>query len=165
MHLNLLKERFGLTYHSVPKEDRGYVLWVDAGGPKIAPVTGEAGASNSKSTGVGRSGARGAAGVDWIWQRNVEGGIVRISLKEASMSALAGALSMQFASVGAPVAVINKTGLSGKYAFALAYENTQSPGPGITAVLRSQLGLRLTEAKIRRDHIVIDHLEWVPTEH
>jgi uncharacterized protein (TIGR03435 family) len=150
MHLNLLVERFGLSYHSLDKEDHGYDLRVDAGGPRITAENRDSGGS----AGIGSS-----SDVSWLWHRGVEGGIVHLSFTKASMGALAGALSREIT----PSTVVDKTSLTGRYTFEIVYENTQSPESDIVAAVRKQLGLRLVGAKLLREHIVIDRLGPVPT--
>jgi uncharacterized protein (TIGR03435 family) len=168
MHLNLLIERFGMSYHRVSKEDRGYELSVDKGGLKIADST--AHPSNVSAAhvagGIPETDGRGntVPGDNWLWQRKVEGSMVLVSFKDASIAALAGALSSWLSGGGAPVSVVDKTGLPGRYTFQLSYENSPTPEPDILAAVRAQLGLRLTAARLLRDHIVIDGLKQLPSE-
>jgi len=78
--------------------------------------------------------------------------------------------------------VIDKTGLTQKYDFALEYTpdlsgvppppdpatppvpQTSDLGANLPSALEKQLGLRLTRAKAKLDVIVVDHVETTPTE-
>jgi uncharacterized protein (TIGR03435 family) len=75
--------------------------------------------------------------------------------------------------------IADKTGLSGKYDFHLAYlgggvvggalqpppvDGQDQPGPDIFTALEKQLGLKLEKTKAPLDVLVIDHIERVPTE-
>jgi uncharacterized protein (TIGR03435 family) len=65
--------------------------------------------------------------------------------------------------------VIDKTGLQGRYFFALQYSqlgtNTETDGaPDIFGAVQQQLGLKLEPAKAPVEMLVVDHLERTPTE-
>jgi uncharacterized protein (TIGR03435 family) len=67
--------------------------------------------------------------------------------------------------------VIDATGLTGKYDFALFWDMSAGtgasdlePGPTLIEAVQSQLGLKLEQKKGPVEIIVVDHMERVPTE-
>ena len=65
-----------------------------------------------------------------------------------------------------PGAIVDKTGLTGRYDFTLRY--TMQPGPNddtpsIFTAVEEQLGLKLVPASAPLDVVVVDHIER-PTE-
>jgi uncharacterized protein (TIGR03435 family) len=64
------------------------------------------------------------------------------------------------------IRVIDKTGLSGDYDFALHYarDGDEEPALDIFGAIESQAGLKLQRAKIPLEFIVVDHAEKVPSE-
>ena len=149
----LLTERFKLQFHRETRVLPAYALTVLKGGPKFDK--GNGGESSASPDGKGG-----------------------ISYKNYSMSALATALSLMPA-VGH--AVLERTGLSGKYNFALSLldappeasidESKTSPGADgdpvsspILSNLQLQLGLKLQAVKAPIEMFIIDHIERTPTE-
>lgn len=74
--------------------------------------------------------------------------------------------------------IVDKTGLTSSYDFALEFSGAWSPGgaflpppegqpdsaPMLIDALREQLGLWLQPGKTTLDALVIDHVEKIPTE-
>src|ERR1700744_5786261 len=137
----LLRDRFKLEAHIEMREVPVYNLVVSKGGPKIKPFDPEH---------PGQQPAR-LPGASML-VGGFEG--PRIS------KALAG-------TAGRPV--IDKTGLKGRYFFAIQYSqlgtNTETDGaPDIFGAVQQQLGLKLEPAKAQVEILVVDHLERTPTE-
>jgi uncharacterized protein (TIGR03435 family) len=137
----LLKDRFKLEAHIEMREMPVYNLVVAKGGPKIKPFDPEH---------PGQQPAR-VPGASML-----VGGfeVPRIA------KALAG-------TAGRPV--IDKTGLQGRYFFAIQYSqlgtNTETDGaPDLFGAVQQQLGLKLEPAKAQVEILVVDHLERTPTE-
>jgi len=147
----LLSERFQLQFHREMRELPVFALTVAKGGPKFKE--GDGGESSAYPDGKGG-----------------------ISFKNYSMEALATLLS-NMPAVGR--AVVDRTGLGGKYTFAA---NLSDATPGaidikksigadedpvsspILSNLQLQLGLKLDAVKVPLEMIVIDHAEKTPTE-
>ena len=149
----LLSERFRLQFHRETRELPVFALTVAKGGPKFKK--GDGGESSAYPDGKGG-----------------------ISFKNYPMDALATLLS-NIPAVGR--AVVDRTGLSGKYTFAANLSDTP-PGASIGDIKKSigadvdpvsspvlsnlqlQLGLKLDAVKMPMEMIVIDHAEKIPTE-
>lgn len=149
----LLSERFKLQFHRETRELPVFALTVAKGGPKFKE--GDGGESSAYPDGKGG-----------------------ISFKNYPMDALATLLS-NMPAVGR--AVVDRTGLSGKYTFA-ANLSDAAPGTSIGDIKKSigadvdpvsspilsnlqlQLGLKLDAVKVPMEMIVIDHAEKTPTE-
>ena len=99
-----------------------------------------------------------------------------MTVKGLTLSDIAGKLSPQLRRP-----VIDKTGLTGKYDFALEYTPdlsglppppdaaatpppTSDLGTDLPSALEKQLGLKLTRRRAKLDVIVVDHVERNPTE-
>jgi len=188
MLLNLLKERFHLTYHSVKKEFDAYTVVVAKGGAKLKaaapavdpmPEERQPGAlvtpvpsdrDGFPQLPAGRSDFRGTS----------ENGITREAFRMITLQELSDYL--QFVLKGSRV--VDKTGLTGAYDFHLEFSEAGLPGPmgmGVSATslneagqtaaapdlfaaLEKQLGLRLEKSKTQLDVIVIDHMDKTPAE-
>jgi uncharacterized protein (TIGR03435 family) len=149
----LLSARFKLQFHRETRELPVFALTVAKGGPKFKE--GDGGESSAYPDGKGG-----------------------ISFKNYPMDALATLLS-NMPAVGR--AVVDRTGLSGKYTFA-ANLSDAAPGASIGDIKKSigadvdpvsspilsnlqlQLGLKLDAVKVPMEMIVIDHAEKTPTE-
>lgn len=182
MLLNLLKDRFHLTYHREKKEFDMYSLVVARGGPKLkdaaladgpppeAPQPGtRAVAAPLDRDGfpqlpAGRSAAQG----------RFQNGVTRITFRMSTPETL---LSMlQFAL--RPSRTEDKTGLTAKYDFTLEYASAGMAGlpdpageaepsdsaPDLFTALEKQLGLKLEKSKTQLDVVVVDHVDRQPTE-
>lgn len=185
MLLNLLKERFHLTYHKDKKDFDLYTLVVAKGGAKLkdaeipdgppppAPQPGtRAVAAPQDRDGfpmlpAGRTSAQGQT-------RN---GVTRMSFRMSTPKALLGMLAFNLG----PSRTEDKTGLTGQYDFKIEFSAAGLPGPtgrGIApppdaptdpapdlfTALEKQLGLKLEKSKTQIEVIVIDHLDKQPTE-
>ncbi len=139
----LLEQRFQLKAHRETKELPVYVLAVAKSGARVKEAQGA-----SKSNGI-----RGSCG--------------RMTGVEAPMAILAMVLSRQ---LGRPVE--DRTGLTGKYDFELAWTpepgSCKAPadapgppedGPSIFTAIQEQLGLKLESTKGPVEIVVIDHVE------
>jgi uncharacterized protein (TIGR03435 family) len=138
MYQTLLADRFKLVYHWEKKEVKGYVLTVDAKGPKL-----------TKSGGPQATYFTGGSGLlqgDPISMQNLARHLTRI--------------------LGAPV--VDGTHLEGDFDIRLKYLPDDAPpdanGISIFGALREQLGLKLEAGKPLINHLVIDHLNRAPTE-
>ena len=177
MMQNLLKHRFGLSFHFEKRTFTGFDLVIANGGPKLrlaAPLDpGAALKGESVTSGPqvkkdregfpvlppGRAGFRGVAGADQH---------MRLTARSQPLSSLLKILQKPLDTDH----LVDKTGLKGIYDFELDYA-LGAPGPAVgepvdsgqdvfTAV-QKQLGLRLTKAKMTSDVLVIDNIETVPT--
>lgn len=144
----LLADRFQFKLHHELKELPVYALILDKNGPKL-----KEGVADAKYAVMLSMGVKGT-----------------ITAQKLSMSDFASALSNQ---MGRPV--LDKTGLSGDYAFKLEWTRDQaqqipglpadadpapdSSGPSIFAALQEQLGLKLESQKAPIDLLVVDHAE------
>lgn len=134
----LLMERFGLKYHRLRKDLKGYALVVDHGGAKFQLET------RPPEKWVSSSGRGLLTGPQ-------------------TMSDLAMDLTRVLSK---PVA--DETGLQGIFNFKLTWLPDEAPqdqlGPSIFTAVREQLGLSLDARLITQTVIVIDSLSRVPTE-
>jgi uncharacterized protein (TIGR03435 family) len=135
----LLRQRFHLAAHRESRLVPGYALVVSKGGAKLQV---------SKDDEMS---------FFYILTNGVEG-------KATSMATLAGVLETPS---GRPV--IDKTGIAGKYNIKLHYAPANNPSgksdlPDFFTALQEQLGLKLEPTKVPVDHLVIDHVDKIPTE-
>jgi len=162
----LLAERFKLRVHHETRDIPALSLVVGKDGPKLKEAAPESGDG------------RGGAAVNM--SAPPEGG-ERMEVKGGTMTTLVNSLT---ALLGVPV--IDKTGLAGRYDFALDYSRDQtagarsgggyneppampppspSDGPGVSLYSSVQrLGLRLEGRKLPVDTIVVDSVEKAPVE-
>lgn len=149
----LLSERFKFQFHRETRELSAYALTVLRGGPKFKEGDG----SESSVTPDGKGG---------------------ISFKNYPMDALTSLLS-NMPAVGR--AVLDRTGLNGKYTFTANLLDTPAglstgnvkaslgaDGDPVSSPIFSnlelQLGLKLESVKAPLEMIVVDHIEKTPTE-
>jgi uncharacterized protein (TIGR03435 family) len=146
----MLAERFHLALHREKKEMRAYALRVDKGGIKVATIEEDS--------------ARAA---------------FPYPLTRATMLQLANVISIQLTipnqlntdpnrpsiATGAPVAVIDKTGLDGTYDLKTLthHEPGTDPFTSWQRRLREDLGLRLDAEKDPVEVLVIDRVDRMPT--
>jgi len=182
---NLLVERFHLAYHLQTKVVPGYELTVAAGGSKLK----ESAADPNAPVPAARSDAASMTDEDGfpVLPPGVRQGMraprgrVLARFGDTSVSEFARWLGARLPpemvregggirSVSAPI--LDKTGLTERYDFTFDYAGTVVVSPGILPSIRSsvesalvkQLGLKLVEAKIPWDILVIDHVDKTPTE-
>jgi uncharacterized protein (TIGR03435 family) len=172
---NFLAERFHLKLHIQSKEFPAYELVVAKTGPKLK----EAAAGLGASTPAPRSHAEdgwpdlppnrpGMAAT----LASVAGGIVLVRLKahQEPLSVLARMLR-----VPDDLPVVDKTGLTGRFDFALEYVTglpdatlegaaEPPPAPFVFEALEKQLGLQLVRKKVPFDVLIIDGADKLPTE-
>jgi uncharacterized protein (TIGR03435 family) len=139
MMRSMLADRFHLEFHRVTKEHSVYNLVVAGGGPKIQP------AAENEPQGGSSQGPR------------------QIKGKGVTVADLA---RMLISAVGAPV--FDRTGLQGKYTFALEFAPQSGARedetlPSIFTVLQERLGLKLESGKAPIEVLVVDRAER-PTE-
>ena len=180
MLLNLLKERFHLTYHSEKKDFDLYALVVAKGGPKLkdaAPADGTLPdlpqpGSRAVAAPLDRDGfPQLPAGRPGMQGRGANG-ITRETYRMATPEMLLSSLQFQLR----PSRTVDKTGLTGKYDFTLEFASVGLPGmgrgeadqldtaPDLFTAIEKQLGLKLEKSKTQLDVMVIDHMDKQPTE-
>ena len=186
MLVPVLEERFSLKYHHEMRELPSYALVVARGGPKLkvsvdtdrpadfkAPVPGD----DSKAGGPGGGAKVGESGPNPSRGHMVHMmGPGRIDAHGSDLQILARILSQQLGRT-----VVDKTGLTGNYDYALNWTPDTSPppmpgggpeggpphndignigvGPSVFTALQEQLGLKLESEKGKVDVIVIDHID------
>jgi len=139
----LLADRFQLKVHRETQDVPIYALVIGKGGPKFQPSAPDA--SGGYSVRAGDNG-------------------LHMEVKRGTMEQLARQLSN---TAGRPV--MDKTGLTGNYAYTLDWfpaDRTPPPdldAPSMFAALQEQLGLRLESTKGPMEKLVIDYVEK-PTE-
>lgn len=154
----MLKERFGLVVHHETRELPEYALVIAKGGAKI-----EEGKPDTSAPPDSR----------------IRGGS-RMSMDRGRMKFEDGGdgldFLLQILSSQTGRAVVNKTGLTGKYSFTLTWSPQMSAGgprggaesdastpldaaPDLFTAIQEQLGLKLEPMKGPVDVVVIDHLE------
>jgi uncharacterized protein (TIGR03435 family) len=190
---SLLTERFGLEAHRETRRSKAYELAIAKGGPKLTSSTKGDGRLDDSGVIVNPKFVKGAnglpelaAGADVPRSYSVvlsgpDGLLYRFWGRRETMSQLAGLLSAQ---LNQPV--IDGTGLRGEYDFTLTWavesvggvvprtgpppdmiETRSDPvvsGLPIFGALQTQLGLRLQGARRPIAVLVIDRLNWNPTE-
>lgn len=163
----LLADRFKLTIHHETKVLPIYELVVAKGGPKLKEAT----TGDKYSDGI-----KGPDGVSRAGMMMMRPG--QFTGQGIPLASLANQLSQQLHRT-----VVDKTGLTGKYDFALQWTDDQSDsmfkgadgapqraepapdasGPSIFTALQEQVGLKLQSTKGPVETIVIDHVE-MPSE-
>jgi uncharacterized protein (TIGR03435 family) len=139
MMQSLLAERFQLKFHQEPRELPCYALVVAKGGPKFKE------ASPDDEEGMRMT------------SRNH---VTVITAKRASLDLLVDELT-----VNGDRPVIDKTGLTGEYAYTLSWTidrgrpPLETDGPSIFVALQEQLGLKLEPQKAPVMTIIVDRLE------
>jgi len=141
MRQALLADRFKLKIHRRTREGPVYALVLAKDGTKLKAATAEEDAQCKVNIGRGQ-----------------------LSMQSCPMLSIAVALSQVVART-----VADKTGLPGRYSFALDWSATGDPmsaansseqsGPSIFTTIQEQLGLKLDSQKGPVEDIVIDHVE------
>jgi uncharacterized protein (TIGR03435 family) len=146
MYQKLLADRFKLSFHREKKEFSVYILEPDKDGPKLAK-------SDSDPNGP----------THLIWNPGPHGGststFVNQTIADLDDFLMWAVKDRQ---------VVDRTGLTGRYDFALTFAvdpfaPEAGEAPDIFHAVQEQLGLKLVSTKARVDVIVIDHVE-PPTE-
>ena len=165
---NLLTDRFNLQIHRETKQMPGYVLSVAKGGPKFRESN-PAPELESDSGGSAKP-EKDADGYP-VFPRGsritmaIMNGKARFQYAGETLEHFALQLSYQLHG-----AVIDQTGLSGRYDLAVNWDARQKVpedeerGPDLVQAVKESLGLQLREEKVPVDVIVIDHAEHTPVE-
>jgi uncharacterized protein (TIGR03435 family) len=133
---SLLADRFRLKTHREQRELTVYGLMLAKNGPLFSKIF-------AKSTGTSSS-----------IHTNHGPGESRIAVTGISIGQFAGMLGNRMGRI-----VIDKTGLTGNYDFALVWDPDSTPGstvPSVFAALQEQMGLRLESQKAMVPVLVID---------
>ena len=187
MLVPVLEERFNLKYHHEMRELPSYALVVAKGGPKLKVTTGPILPVDANPPGPGDDSKTGGAGpgpkIGGPGSNPGPGSMVRvmgpghIEAAGSDLQPLARILSQQLGRT-----VVDKTGLTGNYDYALDWtpDNDVPPpvkgggpeggpphndigsigvGPSLFTALQEQLGLKLESEKGKVDVIVIDRIE------
>ncbi|HXE08652.1 MAG TPA: TIGR03435 family protein [Acidobacteriaceae bacterium] len=138
----LLQERFGLVLHTEQQEMPVYGLTLAKGGMKLKASDGDPKALANE-------------------YEHQSGGEAMLKFQNAPLSLLITMLDFR-----ADKPVVDKTGLTGRYDFALRYttdETRVSPdanaAPGLFTAMEEQLGLKLEPVKAMADVLVVDRIE------
>ncbi len=139
---SLLAERFGLSFHREPREMKVIVLTVAKSGPRLTPAA----APEAKP-----------------FRENSANGTIAKSMPIGEFADfLSGPLDMP---------VVDHTGLTGKYDFALEFtpylpdptKNMDGTKPDTTSILKAalndELGLKMAAGNAPIDVLVVDHVE------
>lgn len=185
---NLLAERLALVAHLETKIIPGYELVVGPDGPKLSETSVDPKARAPLLPPVVRIAQNNTTfpeletGVRQATQYAPGSGRLYSRFSDTSLPEFAAFLGKQLgsewrggAAVGKlwvePAAVLDQTGLTGRYDFTLDYEGfimaVLDPSGTTTAIkgaLEKQLGLRLVEAKVPVATLVIEHIEKTPAE-
>lgn len=156
----LLVERLKLVAHRETREVQGYALVVGKNGPKLvtADASGEPPPQPPDMRGAPATAARGR-----IFSILPEKGVLSVVGRDVSMAQLADELSKDM-----KTAVVDRTGLTGRYYFDLRFDpssnNPDFPmdadapvGPVFSAV--QDVGLKLEKQKVRVEYLVVEHAE------
>jgi uncharacterized protein (TIGR03435 family) len=144
----LLADRFHLKVHFETRTLPAYALLVSKGGPKLKEI----------EPGILSNGLKDPGGIDM--------NRTQLTATGSSMQGLAHVLQMQ---LGRPV--VDRTGLTGNYDFALKFAPVQSSAtsddasaaPSLFTAVQEQLGLKLESVKTPVQVLVVEHIER-PTE-
>lgn len=172
MWQNLLAERFGLVSHHESKEFQVEELVVAKTGHKLKESAGDPDFALSGQPPQFKDGALLTPGFVLRIMPVANGVNIHAVARAQPLSKLTGTITNV---VGRPV--LNKTGLSGTYDFALDFnapslslpqgpggvEQPAESGPEIGAAVEQQLGLRLVSAKADIDMLIVDKAEKAPT--
>jgi thiamine biosynthesis lipoprotein len=159
----LLAERFGLQLHHETRRMAGYEVTVGPEAPKLS-VSDSASPAGAmpRHFDLDRDGFAilppGQANVVILPPRD---GVTHVTGARQTAAALCGLLSRELQQP-----VVDRTGLTGRYDFRLAYalESSTDPAPTLVQAVEHQLGLRMPRAKVPVDVLVIDRLSRTPSE-
>ena len=145
---DLLADRFRLKVHHETKELTEYSLVLARNGSKLKETTSDASAAPAQAANVVTATPTGG-----------------ITVQNGSLRLLVNTLANI---LGSPV--VDKTGLTGAYDFALQWNRAQSAvfvspndsdssGPSLFTALEEQLGLKLEATKAAGDVLIVDHAD------
>ena len=188
MLLNLLTERFHLTYHREKKDFDLYALVVAKGGPKLKDAVLADGplperpqpGTRTVAAPLNRDGFPQLPAGRPGFQGRGSNGVTRQTYRMATPEMLLSGLQFHLR----PSRTVDKTGLTGKYDFTLEFSTAGLSGPmgrgvavptageaelgaeapDLFTALEKQLGLKLEKSKTQLDVIVIDHMDKQPTD-
>jgi uncharacterized protein (TIGR03435 family) len=153
----VLAERFQLKVHRETRDLPVYELVLAKGGPKFH----EAKPGDTYPNGIKGPGGHSGPGLVWIQDG-------QLTCQGVGVAELTRLLSQRLGHN-----VLDKTGLTGKYDFAMQWPREEGPGamfdggenaaessgPSIFTVIQEQLGLKLESHKAPVEVLVIDHVE------
>jgi uncharacterized protein (TIGR03435 family) len=147
----VLADRMKLTIHRDSKEVAVYNLVIANNSTKLRQANPDDTYANGFKTADGRTG-RGMMNIeDGVGEKTMTSQGITITSFVETLSGLTGR------------AVVDKTGLNGKYDFTLKWKPDDSRadtnGPSLFTAIREQLGLKLEPGKGPVEIIVIDHIE------
>jgi uncharacterized protein (TIGR03435 family) len=156
---SLLIDRFKMVFRRVPKEVEGYALSVAKGGPKLQD------AKEGELPAVPEWMRRPSAGATdlegWVIATMPAPGVGAITGRRVTMLQLTETLQRLLRT-----AVLDRTGLSGKYYFGIRYATEADPDvpyPNLFGAV-ADLGLKLEKHKGPVEMLVVDRIERIPTE-
>jgi uncharacterized protein (TIGR03435 family) len=154
MMRNLLAERFHLKMHMETREFPAYELVVAKSGLKMKESPDKPDARPKLRSTMSNGG---------------DGVLIRLTVEQATMADL-----VRHIPLPERTRVFDKTGLTGKYDFAIEYTydmpgassaNAQPSGvPNVFRAFEQELGLRLVTKRLPFDVVVVDSIDKVPTE-
>jgi uncharacterized protein (TIGR03435 family) len=160
MEQAMLADRFKLKIHRQPRQVPVYDLVVAKGGSRLKESTGP-----DPNAPIGLDGKPQTMS---FARRSQTNNAMELVMQTYSMSMLELANFLTTANaMGVNHTVRDKTGLKGKYSFALTFTpaswsmaaDAPEPGPSIFNALEDQLGLRLERQIATFDTVVVDHVE------
>lgn len=156
---SLLIDRFKMSVHTVTREATGYALTLAKGGPKMQEAKeGEIPALPDWLRGPSAD----PAGMEELVVATLPSkGVGAITGRRATTLQLTEKLQRLLGT-----AVLDQTGLSGKYYFALQYpieDDADAPYANLAGAMK-ELGLKLEKHKGPVEMLVVDHIEKIPTE-
>jgi uncharacterized protein (TIGR03435 family) len=190
MWRNLLVDRFHLVLHGTKKEFPGYELVVAKGGPKLketVDMPGQAPPTTPPRLTLDKDGFPNVPPGRHYLELHPKPTGTRLAFRDADMGELVNRLKWPLGTTGGAGGIAmgrleDKTGLTGRYDFALDFSGFMVPGgafssppldagapdvaagPDLFAALEAQLGLKLVSKKLMLDVLVIDSVDKVPTE-
>lgn len=161
---NLLMDRFKLVIHREKKDAQVYELTVTKGGPKFRESKPDQPAADEASGPLKRD-ADGFPILTGSMTMAVAAGHARLRSRDQDMRWFTEMLSGQLRT-----AVIDATGLTGKYDFVVSWshgdnpDSPQDPASELIGAIQSQLGLKLERKKGQIEMLVVDRMEKKPTD-
>jgi uncharacterized protein (TIGR03435 family) len=178
---NLLVDRFHLTYHMQTKTVDGYELTVAPGGSKLTAHSDSQPAPESSAAGKNtfpvpplepgeRAGRRLQAGR--VYMRFADTSVAELAKHVGASLSSASMLREGPMLIGAQPPILDRTGLTGTYDFTFDYAGgiffasaaLPTMVDSMQSSLTKQLGLKMTEAKVPVNVLVIDHIDKTPEE-